>query len=77
MKYLVQIMAMLSDVIIGVAVMTLLYFAYRTGSVLFWFFSIILLLLTFNTWRSQGGFIAWTKKGRQSFFREWDKIKRS
>lgn len=76
MKYLIQGMAMLSDVMLIVAAFGLIYYAYITGNVLLWGIAIILLLLSYNTWVSQGGFIAWTRSGRNAFFTNWDKITR-
>ena len=74
MKYLVQGMAMLSDVMIILAALSLSYYAYTTGKGIFYGISFVLLLLTYKTWKDQGGFIAWTKEGRKAFFTNWDKI---
>ncbi len=74
MKCLVQFMAMLSDVMLIAAAIGLSYYAYIRGNVILYVISFILLSLSYNTWKSQGGFIAWTKKGRKAFFTEWDKM---
>ena len=76
MKYLVQIMAMLSDIIIAVACVSLLYYTITHPSLLLILITIFMLAMTYNTWKSQGGLIAWTRKGRTAFFKNWDDIVR-
>ena len=74
MKYLVQGMAMLSDVMLIIAAIGVSYFAYTQANIILYIISIILLLLSYNTWKSQGGFIAWRKKDRKAFMTNWDEI---
>jgi len=76
MKYLVQIMVILGDIMLIVAAISMICFAFKSGNLLLWGISIILLLLSYNTWKSQDGFIAWTKKGRKAFYKNWDEINR-
>ncbi len=51
---------MLADVAIVAACMIVLLYAPLWAS-------IPMIYLTYKTWRSTGGAIAWTKEGRQSF----------
>lgn len=76
MKYLIQMMAMLSDVLIILAVIGLLYGLIGVSNLLLWVLGALLLLSTYKIWKSQGGFIAWTKQGRKAFFKNWDEINR-
>lgn len=76
MKYLIQMMAMLSDVLIILAVIGLLYGLIGVSNLLLWVLGALLLLTTYKIWKSQGGFIAWTKQGRKAFFKNWDEINR-
>jgi len=72
MKFLVQMMAMFSDVIIVLVAIILFYNVFKMGNVFFAFIAIMLLLMTYRTWKDTGGFIAWTKKGRKAFYKNWD-----
>jgi len=74
MKFLIQMMVMFGDVLIVLAAIVLFYFIFKMGSVLFALLAAVLLLMTYRTWKDTGGFIAWTKKGRKSFFENWDKL---
>jgi hypothetical protein len=74
MKFLIQAMVMFSDVLIVLAAIVLFYSVFKMGSVIFALIVTVLLLTTYRTWKDQGGFIAWTKKGRQAFFKNWDEI---
>jgi len=76
MKYLVQGMAMLGDIMLIVAAISMICFAFKSGNLLLWGISIVLLLLSYNTWKSQDGFIAWRKKDRKAFMTNWDEINR-
>ena len=77
MKYLVQIMAMFSDILILAASLSLLYYTITHPSLLMVCITLFMLAMTYDTWKSQGGLIAWTKKGRTAFFKNWDEITRS
>jgi len=74
MKYLVQMMAMFSDVLIVLMAVLLFYSIFKAGSVLFALIAIVLLLVSYRTWKDTGSFIAWTKEGQQAFFTNWNKI---
>ena len=74
MKHIVQITAMVSDVLIIGFAIALIYSCFKIGSGALWIISIILLLGAYHTWKEQGGFIAWTKEGRTNFYEGWDKI---
>lgn len=74
LKHIVQGMAMFSDLLILAATLGLIYACLTTGSLFLIIVSAIMLRLTYDTWKSQGGFIAWTKSGRTAFSTGWDKI---
>ena len=74
MKYLVQMMVMFSDIIVVLMAIVLFYAVFKTCNALFALIAIALLLITYRTWKDTGGFIAWTKKGRKAFFKNWDEI---
>ena len=75
MKYFIQGMAMLSDVIILLAVLGAFYgIAQTTNPILYIIIISILLFYTYKTWKRQGAFTAWTKKGRKKFYDNWDKV---
>jgi hypothetical protein len=74
MKYLIQGMVMLADLMIIAAVFGLLYSCFTIRHPLVWIISIILLFSAYKVWDLQGGLFAWTKEGRKSFFTGWDKI---
>jgi len=77
MKYIVQIMAMVSDIVIGAACISMIYYTITHPSVFMIILSLFLLGATYNTWKEQGGFIAWTRKGRKNFSKNWDDIMRT
>ena len=73
MKFLVQMMVMFSDVIIVLMAIGLFYAVFKIGNAFFALIAIALLLMTYKTWKETGGLITWTKKGRKTFFNNWDK----
>lgn len=62
MRWMIQILAMLSDIII----LVICGFAWHELPVLL---ALIFTALTFKAWWKTGGFIAWTPSGIRSFFR--------
>jgi hypothetical protein len=74
MKYLLQIMAMLSDLLLGGAALVLLYYTSTHPSILMIILTAFLLTMCYSAWKDTGGIIAWTKKGRRNFSKNWDEI---
>jgi len=74
LKWLVQTMVMISDIIIICMTLLIIICAYQTGSLILWLIVIFLLYNCYISWKDQGGFISWTSKGRQSFFNGWNDI---
>ena len=77
MKHLLQIMVMFSDLLILAASIYLLYYTITNPSFYMVIVTIILLAMTYRTWVKQGAFLAWTKKGRANFSKNWDDIMRT
>jgi len=71
MKWVTQIIVMLSDILIIIGSLFVIYAAYTAKSIAFWILAVIVIWLAYDTWKKQGGFIAW--KERKSFMRNWDK----
>jgi len=60
---------MLSDVIILLAILGLLYgIAQTTSPILYIIIISILLFYTYKTWKDRALFTAWTKKGRKNYY---------
>jgi len=76
MKYLVQLMVMFSDILIVLACIVLFYSMVRMQNVFFGIISIFLILMTYRTWKDQGGFIAWKRKNQKAFSKNWDEMVR-
>lgn len=68
LRYFFQIVVMLADIAIIAAVAFVLYM--DPLNVLVW----IIIVLTFQTWNSQGGFIAWNPKNIKAFFQNAKKL---
>lgn len=68
MRYVIQIIVMLSDILIIAVAAWLLYKA--PSNVTVW----IIVFLTFRAWRNQGGFIAWKPSNVRMFMREAKRI---
>lgn len=62
LRWFMQIAAMLGDLAIALACMVALIVAP------FWL-SIPLVYMTYKTWKSTDGAVAWTKEGRENFLR--------
>jgi len=67
-----QILVMMSDIAIIVAVVVIASYAIAMHSLLFAAIAAVSIKLTYETWRSQEGFIAWTH--RKQFMENWKKI---
>ena len=74
MKHVIQIVVMATDLLLMAAGGVLLYSCFITKNPFLWFVSIIILCGAYRTWKDQGGFMAWTKEGRSSFYDNWDEI---
>ena len=68
MRYIVQIIAMASDLIIIAVSGSLIYFFPKN------LFAWILVGYTFKVWHDQGGFMAWSPSNIKIFFHETKKI---
>lgn len=67
-RYFFQIVVILGDVAIIAAVAFVLYL--EPLNVLVW----IIVVLTFQSWNGQGGFIAWNPKSIKAFFQNAKKL---
>jgi len=72
LKWAIQITAMLGDLMLLAACMVMIYHTLKVGSLLLAVITIILIFMSYNAWKSQGGLIAW--RNREQFMRNWDKL---
>jgi len=70
--YMIQVFAAISDVIILAMAVILLSYAMVSGDILIIVGSIGLVLAAYETWKSQGMFIAWTHS--KQFISNWKKM---
>jgi hypothetical protein len=68
MRYFIQIIAMLGDLIV-IGVCAFLIYS-DPWNPIFWF----IIYLTFKAWNSTGGFIAWTPSGIRAFMTNAKKL---
>jgi len=71
LKWGIQVSTMLTDIIIILVAIGLVYETIVIGSIPIYVISASLLVLGYLTWKSQGGFIAWTsrKKFSDNFYK--------
>jgi len=61
MRYIIQVMAIIGDILLIVAAVYFIFVCYDN------LFTYLIVLYAFHVWRKQGGFMAWRKVTRQRF----------
>ena len=74
LKWSIQILTMLSDLILIAAIGVGIYAIITTPIIPLKVIMAVLMVGAYHTWKDQGGFMSWRKKDRQLFSENWDKI---
>ena len=74
MKWTIQIMVMAGDIGLLIAAIVITIFAIKSSSLFVAVISLVVVLAAYNTWKSQGGLIAW--KERKQFMHNWEEMRR-
>ncbi len=65
MRYLIQALAMLGDLMLIAAVLGSIYFSFKNPFLLV--ITLILIFATFKSWKNTGAFMAWYPKNIKKF----------
>ncbi len=72
LKYVIQSIVFLSDILLFVAVISL-FISVKLSPIGF-IFSVALSYFAWQAWQCSGGFSHWKKETRQNFYKNWDKM---
>ena len=72
LKYVIQGIVFLGDIILLIAVIVL--FTSIKLTPLGFLFSLMLVYFAWGAWKDSGGFFHWKKETRQRFYKNWDEM---
>lgn len=74
LKWAVQIMCMLGDLMLLTAAVVVIITTFKSGSLFLSIVGVVIIAIAYKTWKGQGGLIAWRE--RKQFMYNWDKLTR-